>query len=269
MSRPTSNAIKMLIIGIPLAVAIEHFSHEMQPTASGNSIPGYDHIAGPALHDMSSREWNRGSAEPLLAYISRITKTVHYATYHCEPDDNRLSWIENIANKTAKFLGYDSAYEIGLFRLSKLKCGYCSERAAAATAILRKNGINASTYGLGGHVITRVVSGDAIYFTDPDYGVGPFLANLDLAKTEEIYKYSVLPSNAKLVATIIKKSSGGAPYYSEEYFESLRRLRNLIHYISTAAASLLTALSLLFTWHFYTPKFLLRNKVAARPSPNQ
>lgn len=259
---------KMLLIGIPLCVAIEHFAHDMQPTARGMDLPGYDYIPGPTLEDIPSQVWARGSAEPVLTYVSRVTRTVHYATYHCLPEDHSLSWIVTVGNEAAKLFGYDTAYELGLFRFSTLRCGYCSERAAAVSRVLRESGIDASTYGLGGHVVTRVVTDGKTYFTDPDYGVGPYPSDLDFDSIKEKYKYSVLPSNAKLVATIITESSGGVPYFTDEYFDSLRHLRRLLHYASNAVASGLIALSVFSTCFFWPRKLRARRKFSGKHSMN-
>lgn len=259
---------KMVLIIVPLLASIEHFLHEMQPKGRADDIPGYDHIAGPTLRDIPTRVWVRGGAEPVLAYVSRITRTVHYATYHCLPQDHSLSWIETVGNTAAKLVGYDSAYNLGLFRFSELRCGYCSERAAAATKVLRENGIDASTYGLGGHVVSRVVIDGNTYFTDPDYGVGPYPADLDFGSIKEKYKYSVLPSNANLVAKIVTESSGGVQYFSDEYFDSLRYLRRLLHYASNAVASCLVAFSLFSAWFFCPRKLRSRYNFGITPEPS-
>jgi hypothetical protein len=256
---------KILFIIVPLWIAVEHFAHDMQPIARGMDMPGYDHIAGPTLEDIPPKVWIRGSAEPVLAYVSRVTRTVHYATYHCLPEDNSLSWIGTVGNEAAKLFGYDTAYELGLFRFSTLRCGYCSERAAAVTRTLRENGIDSSTYGLGGHVVTQVVIDGKTYFTDPDYGVGPYPSDLGFDSIQEKYKYSVLPSNAKLVATIVSESSGGVPYFTDEYFDSLRQLRRLLHYASNALASGLIALSVFATYFFWLRRLRVRRKFGANP----
>lgn len=256
---------KILLISIPLCVAVEHFAHDMQPTARGMDLPGYDHIAGPTLEDIPPRVWVIGRAEPVLAYVSRVTRTVHSATYHCLPEDNSLSWIGTVGNEAAKLFGYDAAYELGLFRFSTLRCGYCSERAAAVTRILRANGIDSSTYGLGGHVVTQVVIDGKTYFTDPDYGIGPYPSDLGFDSIQERYKYSVIPSNAKLVAKIVTESSGGAPYLSDEYFDELRFLRRQLAYASNAVATGLIALSVFSMWFFWPRKLRARRKFGVNP----
>ncbi|MCD5971711.1 arylamine N-acetyltransferase family protein [Pseudomonas quasicaspiana] len=217
-------------------VLIEHFSHDAQPRGRGETIPGVDHIQGLTLAEMPKSVFEKGNAEPDLSYVSRVTGMVHRATYHCSPTDNSVSWIEAVLNVIADKTGFDPMYEYGLFNFRTLKCGFCSERAAAVTRVLRENGMDATTYGIGGHVITRVMVGGKAYFTDPDYGVGPYPADLSFSDVINTYEYSVIPSNSELLARIVTKRSDDGPYLSERQITKLRDIRRWIHYVANGLA---------------------------------
>lgn len=240
-----------LTVLIFIALVTEHFYHDAQPESRGETIPGYDYIQGRTLAEISPLEMAIGKEEPLLAYVGRVTSMVHNATYHCLPDQNSVSWIETVINYAAYKAGHDPNYDLGLYNFRTLRCGYCSERAAAVSRVLRRSGLDAITYGLGGHVVSKVMIGGKAYFTDPDYGVGPYPADLDLEGIEEVYRYSVIPGNAKFIAAIVRDPEGSGPYLSEEYLSSLRDLRRKLHNVANLAAIGLSVLALIAVWFIW------------------
>ncbi|MDD1968899.1 hypothetical protein ACIPO9_01260 [Pseudomonas sp. NPDC090203] len=254
MFKGLANTAVGLAVLVALALVVEHFSHDAQPQSRGNSIPGYDYIQGRTLAEIPLVEMARRENEPVLAYVTRVTQMVHKATYHCLPDQNSVSWIETAVNYAAYKAGHDANYDLGLYNFRTLRCGYCSERAAAVTRILRRSDLDAITYGLGGHVVSKVMIDGTAYFTDPDYGVGPYPANLDFAGIEELYTHSVIPQNANMIAAIVTDPTGSGPYLSEEYLTSLRDLRRKLHFVANAAASGLLVFSLVAAC-FFRPRW--------------
>lgn len=220
-------------------IAIEHFTHETQPNGVGMLLPGFDHIDGRSLAEIPMAEFKKGELETPLVYVSRVTEKIYSATYHCLPTDNSLSMVEEAVSWAGKALGYDPQFDQGLFGFNRLKCGFCSERAAAVTHVLRLNGMDAITLGINGHVITKVTIDGAVYYTDPDYGVGPYLADLPADKIRKVYLQSVMPKLAGIVAEKVVDKSDDEPYYTDEYLQGLESLRSVIYLVSNIIGCLL------------------------------
>jgi hypothetical protein len=247
LKKLATSAVGLAVL-FAFVLVVEHFSHDAQPNSRGTSIPGYDYIQGRTLAEIPTLEMAMGKDETALSYVFRITNLVHYATYHCLPDQNSVSWIETMVNFAALKAGHDPNYGLGLYNFRTLRCGYCSERAAAVTKILRLSGLDAITWGLGGHVVSRVVIDGKAWFADPDYGVGAYPADLSFERIEDLYQHSVLPDNANLVASIVTDPEGSGPYLSEEYLTSLRDLRRKLHHLANASAIGLLVTALIAGW---------------------
>jgi len=246
--------IKLVLVIVPFALAFEHFSHEAQPLGRGSELPGYDHIVGRSLADVPASEFVKSADESELGYVSRITQIIHESTYHCLSTDNSLSLVESAVNVLAKAVGYNTNYELGLFDFKDFKCGFCSERASALTKVLQDNGIETITYGLGGHVVSRFTSGGNVFFSDPDYGVGPYRADLDFESVKTVYLNSVLPESANLVASIVTQSKAGGLYIHDKDLKKLQRARKVVGYVSDAFAVLLVLASAAQCLFFGVPR---------------
>lgn len=140
--------------------------------------PAPDGIAGlnrPAIQPIQSipdSQFDLTDGESKVGYVKRVTYMVHLSTYHCEPSDSRISILDRFA---ALVLGHgQSVFSEGILAKSRFTCGFCSQRAFLVYDILKRNGFSAEVFGLNGHVVTRVNIDGVLYYTDPDYGVGPF-----------------------------------------------------------------------------------------------
>jgi hypothetical protein len=235
----------MAVVGLAcLFLATEHFTHRYQPRGIGKNISGYDHISGPTLAEVPRREFHRRSGETNLAYVKRMTMLVHLATYHCAPTDHRLSFIETALEKVMSGLRHDPQFAFGLIERKRLRCGFCSERATVLADILRESDFEASALGLEGHVATLVVVGGIKYLADPDYGVGPYRYGLTESELRRIYLSSSIPELTNLVVPMVANRTDDAPYYSMEFFDNLKTIRDALFLGSNILAIGLTVIGL-------------------------
>ncbi|MDX8514957.1 hypothetical protein [Mesorhizobium captivum] len=111
--------------------------------------------------------------ESKLSYVKRVTDVIHLSTFNCQPNDFSLSWLDHI------FLilsGNPNVFSDGVLVKDRFACGFCHQRAFFVHQALQRNGIESDVFGLNGHVVARLSIEGKQYYTDPDYGVGPFPA---------------------------------------------------------------------------------------------
>ncbi len=168
------SALLTLCLGAGLlALGGAHFLNERQVISGEAGIPGFGHIIGAPLPEVEQRLFIRANDEPVVPYVQRVNALIHTSTYHCQPGNFSLSWIEGGLSQLRgrKQFGWDEGI-LG----PELLCGFCSQRALTLALILDDNGIrDARAYGLNGHVVVRFADDTGKeYLVDPDYGEGPY-----------------------------------------------------------------------------------------------
>jgi hypothetical protein len=143
------------------------------PTSSPSDPPGSSRAGYRPLSGWTDGRLRRQLDETDMDFVTRLTATVHRATYHCDAKQVNQTWAASIAAKRAP---ETSTY--GYLDPSVLRCGLCHQRAFILSEALRRGGMaGARAFGLNGHVITLVEVEGRNYISDPDYGVGPILYN--------------------------------------------------------------------------------------------
>lgn len=141
---------------------------------SQQGMAGFEQAIEPRLASMSKDVLALSPKEGQLGYVKRITDMVHLSTYQCNPTDFRLSVLDKTVMTLLNIDKQKVFLSEGILVANRFVCGLCSQRAFIAHKILRDNGVQSEMYGLEGHVVLRVTVDGVSYFTDPDYGVGPF-----------------------------------------------------------------------------------------------
>lgn len=182
---------KKIVAGIAFSIA----------TIAGLIAAQHYAIASPAPSTTGIGGWSKTALEPFqrvtgleiapgekpLGYAKRLSDTVHLTTYHCDPTNYALSWLDQVMWWSTN---YTDAFADGVLVRERFNCGFCHQRAFLVAEQLEKEGISAEVYGLYGHVVARFWVGGNPYFVDPDLGVGPFsneVAGLE-ADLVNIYK---------------------------------------------------------------------------------
>ena len=107
-----------------------------------------------------------------LLWVGEQTDLIYLTTGHCQPLHFQLSWVESVLRMIRN--SNAMAFSAGIVVKSRFRCGFCHQRAYLLFERLRERGIEAMVLGLNGHVVTQFELSGRTYFTDPDYGVGPF-----------------------------------------------------------------------------------------------
>jgi len=176
-----------------------------------------------------------------LPFAYRLSTIVHESTYHCDPSDFQLSFIERrIADYMIWRHETNFGWKQGLLD-DRLLCGYCHQRAYLLAKHLQKNGIDAITYGLTGHVVVLAILDGSKYLLDPDYGTVPMNYQLegDALKSEiyAAYASSAWDNSAIVYPMIASRGDNRAynPGYIDAVAENQLALRALAHKYATAS----------------------------------
>ena len=229
----------LLILAV---LAIQHFSFQSKFPAVG--IVGYDRPESQLVGGISEHMLARRTEESDLGFIKRITDTIHLTTYHCAPDEYKLTWIEQIIwwSRGKNFL-----FQQGILTRSRFSCGFCHQRAFLVHQILKQNNIESEVFGLNGHVVNKITLDGEVLFTDPDYGVGPFPRKSDPVQMGRIIEstYSKAPVGDIPRLTSMYLTIEDNRSYGEGYLEYIERQQirffheaNVLAYLSTVVVLL-------------------------------
>ncbi|TGQ50944.1 hypothetical protein EN836_26575 [Mesorhizobium sp. M1C.F.Ca.ET.193.01.1.1] len=144
--------------------------HQSRP---GAGTAGITAISIVPIASIPNTALDMTGGESKLAYVKRVTDIVHLSTFNCQPSDFSLSWLDRIFLALS---GNPSVFSDGVLVKDRFVCGFCHQRAFLVHQALQRNGIESDVFGLNGHVVARVSIEGKQYYTDPDYGVGPFAA---------------------------------------------------------------------------------------------
>jgi hypothetical protein len=143
-------------------------------TGAKQGMPGFEQAIEPAIAALPDSILAKSPRESTLGYVKRITDTVHLTTYHCKPSDFELSFLDKIAMTILNVDKKTTFLSEGILVADRFTCGFCSQRSFITSRILRDSGVPSEMYGLEGHVVLRLNIDGTTYYTDADYGVGPF-----------------------------------------------------------------------------------------------
>lgn len=126
--------------------------------------------ANPISHS-HFRRLGRSPTEDFPTWLHRLNSHVHHVSGHCDAISGYRGPNDN---------GEFSLYGVQVDWVAR--CGLCSQRAFWLSEILRRHGTEAQLLGLDGHVIAIVQEPSGRHWVlDPDYGVGPFLVDIESA----------------------------------------------------------------------------------------
>jgi hypothetical protein len=240
------------------ALSIQHF-WVAHPSGPGAGLAGVTATVLRPVRTIPDAVFDITKGESKLGYVRRVTDMVHLTTYHCEAADYHLSLLDRL------FLwlsGNPSTFAEGILVKDRFTCGFCHQRAFLVHQILQRNGIKSDVFGLNGHVVTRADIDGRLFYTDPDYGVGPFptaTENIDQAVREN---YSMAPQgNLDLLASLYSSEDDNLSY--GDYIDTAySRQASVFKKSNILAYSLLLASFILLTcW-----AVLYRRNKSRRPS---
>ena len=208
------------LIGLGCAVFVVALYYPVKERKTGN--PGYGHAAIDYLSGWGDSRLKRKEGESDLDFVLRMNSTVHKATYHCGPtDDRRL--VEHLVFILDDYFGSGGTLNSRHqgFLTPDLRCGLCHQRAYILAQSLVNSGIHAIVQGLNGHVVTLVeLNGTKLLF-DPDYGVGPIdYVNYDAVEIRNLYYRAGVNLPAE-VADFIVTQKDDDEYYTMTHLGDL------------------------------------------------
>lgn len=214
-----------LVILLLITVSFRSSLEDSIVVPTSGILPGYNYPKLKRLEGASDLRLKRIKGESTTEYIARLNMVVFDATWHCNPN----KYNESAPNLNVfRIVGalypefQKSVKRQGVLTLDYgfYYCGFCHQNAEILTQTLIKNGINADTLAIKGHVITKVIIGGRVYFLDPDFGAGPFIKskdlNLDYSKVYQGYIQAGANANlAQRITDMYKKSSEHKSYRGE------------------------------------------------------
>ncbi|TGR17796.1 MULTISPECIES: hypothetical protein [unclassified Mesorhizobium] len=216
---------------VSAGISSQHFSTIWQLDASKEAAIPISSVPNDAL-DLEP-------GESQLGYVKRITETVHNATGHCEPTSYQLSVLEQMVVRLSG--GPDAFATEGVLVKDRFTCGFCHQRAFLVHQALQQNGIDSEVFGLTGHVVVRALIEGNQYFTDPDYGVGPFPAMAEMLAGNVRSSYNSFGNVDELVGYYTTPNDNEAYGGLDSVFEQ----QSTIVHTASDAAKLLLGLSML------------------------
>lgn len=213
--------MKKKLIGLLGAILISlggsYFVAASHEAALGNQgkIPGYSYATSPPFIGWDDARLLKLGNESPLDFVMRANEAVAQAIYNCHPNPGGLKFLPGKIGKLTR--------EHGLLSATHIRCGYCHQSAYVLSRALRNNGIDAVTYGVGGHVVTLVWLDGQSWIVDPDWGVGPF--KVDVRSKEEMSQLA--PSYATVTQVdlvggmekIYSNTDDDDLYYSSQYLD--------------------------------------------------
>lgn len=199
--------------------------HTTQSRGDHTGIPGLDYVAGASLADIKPVIWQKHESESILSYAARLSSKVHSSTYHCNPADYTLSFLES-----AVYAGFrrfqpttNFAWDEGLLVMDKALCGFCHQRAYFLSKILTSNDVPARPYGVNGHVVVIFQAEGQQWLVDPDYDVAPFLYDVSSEALFEMALQLYRPASWSNEASVAKMISSK---HDNGYYNSVAGLRS-------------------------------------------
>ncbi|MBR0896503.1 hypothetical protein JQ616_16195 [Bradyrhizobium tropiciagri] len=206
-------------------------------------VPGYDYVKGRTLGEVPDAELVRHPSETDdIAYANRVALAVHSSSYNCEPGNFSLTPIERvISGALAQFRLIDGKliWSEGLLEKHALICGFCGQRAVIASEILRKNGINAWAFGVGGHVLVKFAAGGHEYLVDPDYGISAYRYDVrrGILRGEIVTKYTKAGwTNASQIYGYVSSRADNEDYLNPEYASHIEAMQESVFYYANSIA---------------------------------
>lgn len=244
LRRPTllRTVVAILLVAVSASQLLPRQSRGRQV-----GVPGYDYVSGRTLSEIPDAELVRRPSETDdVAYANRIALAVHYTSYNCEPDDFSLTPIERVLSATLAQLALIDASLIwseGLLQKRTLICGFCGQRAVITSEILRKNGIQAWAFGVGGHVLVKFAAGGHDYLVDPDYGISAYRYDVrrGVLRAEIAAKYTKAGwANANEIYRYVSSRSDNEDYLNPEYVLHIENMQDVVfHYANAIAIGLI------------------------------
>jgi hypothetical protein len=228
------NAFRFITGSFLVLFAIQH----LWAVSSGNPTAN----SKTNIRDITNSQLGIAPNESTLAYVKRITQMVNTSTYHCAPNLYRLSWIETALNP----FFFTHIRSEGILARSRFTCGYCSQRTAVTASILNSSGIDAKAMGLDGHVVVRFIEGGQEYFSDPDYGVGPYRYVQDAKIMHSTIKHAYSAAkNWAVIEKIVVSFDDNRLY--DSYFLKAEWRQTLMFFVAKILAYCSLAIGLLLT----------------------
>jgi len=87
-------AVIWIFVAAGLTVYVQHewASNNTSTGAAIGDIPGAHRAA--IQMDRKAAAFKRATGEKAISYAARVSETIHLMTYHCEPQEYRISWLD-------------------------------------------------------------------------------------------------------------------------------------------------------------------------------
>ncbi|MDX8520159.1 hypothetical protein [Mesorhizobium dulcispinae] len=242
--------IHTALLGLAVACAVISAQHfwTVYPGRLGAGTAGLTAVTIKPISEIADTVLDITEGESQLGYVKRVTDVVHLSTFNCQPTEFSLSWLERI------FLwlsGSPSLFVEGILVKDRFTCGFCHQRVFLVRQALQRNGITSDLFGLNGHVVARVNIDRKQYYTDPDYGVGPFPAAADTLEEAVRSNYSLAASgDLELLVGFYNSAEDNKPYgdYIDRVFEKQAALFKKSRLVANLLA--MTSVSYLLAYFF-------------------
>lgn len=152
---------------VALAIFLADWPLGPHPAPRGRS--GYHHPIDPPLASLDDPRLLRRAGEGERAFAERVTQATFRAHWNCDDAKMRQSWLATGLRR----LGRLPWRPHGNLTLYAHRCGLCHQTAYLLSRVLRRGGVSARPWGIGGHVVTRATLEGQDVALDADIGVGP------------------------------------------------------------------------------------------------
>lgn len=214
---------------------------------------------GRAGYSYADKSWEgveaRATDEPVDAFVARALSEVFLSKYHCLDLEPEQYWLDRVIRDFIRLefneklrgvlghsniAGFYSPVPQGVLDVELMSCGLCHQRAYILAKILVENDVDAYSFGLNGHVVTRYEWAGDTYFVDPDYGIGPFKLDENFEQTLlEAYGSVGNAKTARKVANMYLSEKNNDYYYSMAYLDRYALSQKISYYLQLAVLFIL------------------------------
>lgn len=207
-------ALGLAVLALAALLAVWPFG----PRPQGWGRPGYHHPIDPPLASLGDARVVRRPGEGERAFAERATQAVFRAHWNCDDAKMRQSWLATALRR----VGALPWKPHGNLSLEAHRCGLCHQTAYLLSRVLRRAGIPARPWGIGGHVVTRATLEGRDVALDADIGVGPLdLAEPGLAERAFAAYRIVDDDYGRHVAGLYASADDNRDYYTNDELDRI------------------------------------------------
>lgn len=196
---------------VALAVFLAWWPVGPRPQTWGR--PGYHHPIDPPLASPDDPRLARRPGESDRAFAERATQAIFRAHWNCDDAKMRQSWLATALRRVGQLPWKPH----GNLSLEAHRCGLCHQTAYLLSRVLRREGIPARPWGIGGHVVTRATLDGRDVALDADIGVGPLELAEPGLEARAFAAYRIVDDDyGRHVAALYASAGDNRDYYDND-----------------------------------------------------